>query len=89
MTNYNATAELYSGRHHSSPRVARYKRFPSLAEAIQFTIEQLPVAVQASSAIEADEVRYGGDAIRSLYFSEKYPLRRAFTQNVQTEDVRQ
>ena len=83
MTDYNAPAELYPGRHHSSPRAARYQRFPSLAEAIQFTVEELPVGLQASSLIEADEIRYGGDAIRKLYFSESYPLRRAFTQNAE------
>lgn len=83
MTNYNSPAELYPGRHHKLPRVARYQRFPSLAEAIQFTIEELPVGLQASSLIEADEVRYGGDAIRDLYFSENYPLRRAFAHNAE------
>jgi hypothetical protein len=83
MTDYNAPAELYPGRHHSSPRVARYQRFPSLAEAVQFTIEELPVGLQASSLIEAEEVRYGGDQIRSLYFSDGYPLRRAFSHNTQ------
>lgn len=82
MTNYNAPAELYPGRRQSSPRVARYQRFPSLAEAVQFTVEELPVGVQASSLIEASEIRYDGDAIRSLYFSEDYPLRRAYIQNV-------
>lgn len=88
MINYNAPAELYPGRHHSSPRVARYQRFPSLAEAVQFTVEELPVGLQASSLIEAEEVRYGGDAIRGLYFSESYPLRRAFTQNVERKGSR-
>lgn len=88
MTNYNAPAELYPGRHHSAPRVARYQRFPSLAEAVQFTVEELPVGLQASSVIEADDVRFGGDAIRSLYFSESYPLRRAFTQSAKGEEAR-
>jgi len=88
MTNYNAPAD-YPGRHHSSSRVARYQRFPSLAEAVQFTVEELPPGLQASSLIEADEVRYGGDAIRGLYFSENYPLRRAFTQNVERKGARQ
>lgn len=81
MTDYNAAAELFPGRNHSAPRVARYQRFPSLAEAIQFTVEQLPAALQAGSLIEADEIRYGGEDIRSLYFSDDYPLRRAFSQN--------
>jgi hypothetical protein len=82
VTNYNTPAELYPGRHHSAPRVARYQRFPSLAEAIQFTVEELPVGLQATSLIEANEIRYGGDAIRDLYFSEDYPLRRAFTRKI-------
>ncbi|QQR36947.1 hypothetical protein JI749_04790 [Devosia oryziradicis] len=78
MINYNSPAELYPGRQHGSARGSRYQRFPSLAEAIQYAVEELPVRLQASSLIEVDEVRYGGDQIRSLYFSEDYPLRRAF-----------
>lgn len=79
MINYNSPAELYPGRQHRSARASRYQRFPSLAEAVQYTVEELPVGLQASSLIEVDEVRYGGDQIRRLYFSEDYPLRRAFT----------
>jgi hypothetical protein len=78
MTNFNAPAELYPGRNHKVGRAARYQRFTSLAEAVQFTIEELPAGLQPSSLVEADEIRYDGDAIRDLYFSEDYPLRRAF-----------
>jgi len=77
MTNYNAPAELYPGRNHKAGRVSRYQRFPSLAEAVQYTMEELPQSLRPSSLLEADEVRYDGAAIRSLYFSEDYPLRRA------------
>ena len=79
MTDYNAPAELYPGRRHGAGRVARYQRFPSLAEAVQYTIEELPAGLQPSSLVESDEVRYDGDAIRELYFSKDYPLLRAFT----------
>ena len=81
MTNYNVSAELYPGRNHKSGRVARYQRFPSLAEAVQYTMEQLPVSLQPSSLLEAEEIRYDGEAIRALYFSEDYPLRRAYVGN--------
>lgn len=81
MTDFNAPAELYPGRNHKFGRVARYQRFPSLAEAVRFTIEALPVALQPSSLVEADEVRYDGEAIRGLYFSDEYPLRRAFMES--------
>ena len=79
MTDYNAPAELYPGRRHRSGREARYQRFPSLAEAVQFTVEELPLDLQRGSILEADEVRYDGDAIRDLYFDDAYPLRRAST----------
>lgn len=88
MTDYNAAADLYPGRPHNSSRVARYQHFPSLAEAVQFTVEQLPVGQQASSLIEADDVRYGGADIRGLYFSADYPLHRAFVQNHLHKGVR-
>ncbi len=78
MTNYNVPTELYPGRNHRFGPRGRYQRFPSLAEAVQFTVEVLPVALQQGSVLEAEEVRYNGDAIRDLYFSDTYPLRRAF-----------
>lgn len=78
MTNFNDPAELYPGRNHKSPRVARYQRFPSLAEAVQYTIEELPLGLQPSSLLEANEVRYNGEAIRELYFSDEYPFPRAY-----------
>ncbi|RYG57163.1 MAG: hypothetical protein EON56_02970 [Alphaproteobacteria bacterium] len=78
MIDYNASAELFPGRHFKHLRVARYQRFPSLAEAVQYTIEELPLNVQPSSMVESEEVRYDGKAIRQLYFSHDYPLRRAF-----------
>jgi len=84
VTNYNVPAELYPGRNHNSGRVARYQRFPSLAEAVRYTVEELPVALQQGSLVEADEVRYNGEAIRDLYFSDAYPLRRAYAGAVNT-----
>ena len=86
MTNFNASAELYPGRNHKVGRTARYQRFPSLAEAVQFTIEQLPVGLQRHSTLEAEEVRYDGAEIRKLYFSEEYPLRRAYMHGTATAD---
>ena len=82
MTNYNAPAELYPGRNHKTRSVSRYQRFPSLAEAVRYTIEELPLSVQPGSMLEAEEVRYDGGAIRELYFSEDYPLQRAFMGHV-------
>lgn len=76
MTNFNVPAELYPGRSNKLGRVARYQRFPSLAEAVQYTVEELPAGLQPSSLVEAGEVRYDGKAIRRLYFSEDYPLSR-------------
>jgi len=78
MTDFNVPADLYPGRNHKLPRVSRYQRFPSLAEAVQYAMEELPVSLQPSSLLEAEEVRYDGDAIRALYFSDDYPLRRAY-----------
>ncbi|WEJ57662.1 hypothetical protein [Devosia sp. FJ2-5-3] len=78
MTDYNAPAELYPGRSGKFKKVGGYQRFPSLAEAVRYTMEELPSAVQSGSLVEADEVRYDGKAIRGLYFSEDYPLSRVF-----------
>ena len=78
MTDYNAPAELYTGRNQGSGREGRYQKFPSLAEAVRFTVEDLPLDLQRDSILDAEKVRYEGGAIRGLYFSEGYPLHRAF-----------
>jgi len=78
MIDYNAPAELYTGRNEVAGREGRYQKFPSLAEAVRYTIEDLSVDLQQSSVLDAERVRYEGDAIRGLYFAEGYPLRRAF-----------
>ena len=73
--NWATPADLYSSAA-LRPRGSRYKRFPSAAEAVRFAIEELPPAALRSTAIESDEKRHEGDAIRMLYYSEDYPLRR-------------
>lgn len=78
MTDYNAPAELYTGRNQGSDREGRYQTFPSLAEAVRFTVEDLPLDLQRDSILDAGKVRYEGDAIRGLYYSGGYPLHRAF-----------
>lgn len=78
MTNYNAPAELYTGRNELAGRDGRYQKFPSLAEAVRYTIEELSVDLQQGSVLDAEQVRYEGAAIRGLYFADGYPLQRAY-----------
>ena len=71
---YAVRAELFppaSGR----GKVA-YRRFDSLAEAVQFAVESMAPAQLTGSFIEAEEVRFGAVEIRALYDAESYPLVR-------------
>lgn len=73
--NWATPADLYSGAT-LRPRGSRYKRFSSAAEAVRFAVEELSPTALRSTAIESDDKRHEGGAIRTLYYSEDYPLRR-------------
>jgi len=74
---YHAAAELFPTRRRLSGRQpSGYKRFADAAEAIRFTMEDMPAAALPGAFLEVDEQRYGSDAIRRLYESAEYPLTR-------------
>src|SRR5215831_11834846 len=77
VVNYNSEAELFppNSRNFSRGSVG-YKRFKSAAEAIRFAMEELPSELLVGAYLELAEERFDGEAIRLLYESEAYPLKR-------------
>jgi hypothetical protein len=74
---YDAPAEIYSSQGSGARnRPVTYRRFSSSAEAIRFTIEQLPQIMQRGTVMEVGDDRFEFAAIRALYDSEHYPLSR-------------
>jgi hypothetical protein len=74
---YQATAELFSGRNiRVRSRVLKYVRFDRAAEPIRFAIEQLPADVLLGAYLEVNEKRYDCRGIRRLYDSPEYPFLR-------------
>jgi hypothetical protein len=72
---FGVEAELFparSARHKRS--TVRCKRFPHAADAILFTIEELPPELLLGAFLEIDGERYGGEGIRRLYDSNDFPL---------------
>jgi hypothetical protein len=74
---YATQAELFAlTSRKSKPRSVGYRRFDKAAEAIRFAIEELPPELLVTAYLEVDEQRFDGAAIRRLYESAEYPLRK-------------
>jgi hypothetical protein len=74
---YGAAAELFPGRQKARMRGAvAYKRFSAAGEAIRYAVEVLPAGSFLGAFLEVNEERFDSNAIRRLYDSAQYPLRR-------------
>jgi hypothetical protein len=74
---YSAPAELFLTAHRKIARRNRYRRFDRAAEAIRFAVEDVPEPVIRGAFMQVDDRRHGHDAIRALYDSADYPLKRS------------
>ena len=76
MIDYTTSAELYPSRRYAKS-LARYRRFATVAEAVQYVVEQMPEAWLNGTFLDVDGKRFEGRQIRALYDAEAYPLERA------------
>jgi len=77
QTDFTAAAELFANKRKSfrSRVPLKYKRFDSLALAVQFAVEELGADLNGINIrTENDDV--SGAAIRTLYDEAAYPLER-------------
>jgi hypothetical protein len=58
------------------PRALEYRLFARAAEAIRYTIEDLPSSALQHCSLEVGDDRYVGYAILALYESADFPLPR-------------
>ena len=73
---FNAPAELFPSRNRKIANKVKYHRFDRAADAIRFAVEELPEPLLLGAFIEIDEERLGHKAIRALYDSADYPLKK-------------
>lgn len=74
---YSSPAELYPQKGRMSKRQhPTYMRFETAAEAIRYAVEQLHPDLLVGAILEVDEQRFDCVAIKNLYASADYPLRR-------------
>ena len=74
--NYRAPAELFPSRGRKTNRAMAYRRFQNAAEAIRFAVEELPESALLGAYIQVEDARLDSAAIRRLYVSEQFPLKR-------------
>ena len=73
---YSAPAELFPARNRKTRQTAKYRRFDNAADAIRFAMEELPEPLLLGAFIVMEEERLGHQAIRALYESSDYPLKK-------------
>jgi hypothetical protein len=74
---FSAQAELFPARGRGMRRSpVTYKRFDSAADAIRFAMEELEPDLLSGAVLEVEEERFDSAAIRTLYASPEYPLKR-------------
>lgn len=74
---FATSAELFIGQGRNKIRYpVGYKRFATAAEAIRFTMEELPPAFLSGTILEVREERFNELQIRLLYNRSDYPLPR-------------
>jgi hypothetical protein len=77
MFDYNAPAELFTGRLRiSRTQSVGYRRFARAVDAVRFAIEDLPAQSLAGASLEVGEDRFNAEGIRRLYEHTGYPLDR-------------
>ncbi len=79
---YSVPAEVYATPTRGAKRTMFYRKFPSLAAAVQFIVEDLPTGM-AHALAETDDERFEGKSLRALYDAEDYPLQRASKPHLQ------
>jgi hypothetical protein len=75
--NYDAPADLFPAPTRKIPKKGKYRRFDTAADAIRYVVEELPAPMAHGTIIETENKRLAGDAIRALYDSDEYPLKRS------------
>ena len=73
---YSAPAELFPSRNRKVASKIKYRRFDKAADAIRFAVEELPEPLLLGAYIQIDEQRLGHKDIRTLYESDRFPLKK-------------
>lgn len=74
---FSEAAELYGGSSWKGRRrPLTYRRFDSAAQAISYVVEEIAGAGSTGCVLEVQGERYDYAAIRKLYDSSEFPLKR-------------
>jgi hypothetical protein len=73
---FNAPGELYCRKTGARSRGLQFRRFPKVAQAVRFAMEELSPLALHSCLLDVEGSRFGAKELTAFYYNHNYPFAR-------------